>query len=938
MLGRRTAFGAVARFNGEFDPVAQHYAGKLDRVCEHCGALHWRAEATGKCVKCCQGGRVVVPAHEPSDFLKSLYTSQHADARAFINHSRHFNNSAAFASRSMRTSGSVQAAGWQPAMSFQGAPAFAMGSLGRPSNGSEPLFAAAHVVDSQAGRLLRTSRFNAYLPRSMSASDRMAAENLLPACFDDIDKCNPLTRTFKMAMEVQGTNPQEVRLTLAADRRPDSGHARSWNAPQENAEVAVVVEDGVTDNGRDIVLHLRDDPTPSAHCKFHVCMDEQCGRPVLPPNRHCGGLTCALLAGLAGQGGPTATITGSKHCCYVGPAGSRCQRTRVGGTSSLQTMPSTHQDFEGLMCPALGPGLSGWDITMTRKDSDRRLTFREFVVHRLHVRHQQHNSLFHSGRLFQQCIADQCCRHEAMRLAHLRSNAMQDKMYKTTKRSLLDWHAAGGSSDATAAAPVGTATKLPSSYMGFGSPRSVAENLQDSLAILAQEGKPDCFITMTANPSWVEITENLGPNDSAADRVDLINRVFQIKLKALIAELEGGILGGVKARIHVIEFQKRGLPHAHILIFVEDADKPTTAQVVDEVVCAEIPKEADNPALYDIITRHQLHAKCEADATCICRKQGDDCAKGFPKPFCSNTALPANNDGCPTCRRRHPFEGGNAHTRRGVVYTNECVVPYNPCLSARYNCHLNVEICNAVAAVKYMFKHCHKGQDHVMQNVSAADADTDEIAECVAARWVGSNQGFTGLFRIGLTHRRPNVHRLSLHLQDEQVVCYAPSRDAAADGGDDDQGDGVGGVDGEDGEDGDDAEADGEPDAVGVQQDGADLDWMQAAIDDGTIEGLMAAAEVVLAGGAETTLTQWMAHNAGGDPDVDEADVAFGRTLKCTKFPRHFTCAPKVGWRRRKGRGANPGAQAPETNTASRMHSVSPRRRAGASSAACAFC
>ena len=30
----------------------------------------------------------------------------------------------------------------------------------------------------------------------------------------------------------------------------------------------------------------------------------------------------------------------------------------------------------------------------------------------------------------------------------------------------------------------------------------------------------------------------------------------------------------VKAHMYVIEFQKRGLPHAHILIILEDSSKP----------------------------------------------------------------------------------------------------------------------------------------------------------------------------------------------------------------------------------------------------------------------------------------------------------------------------------------------------------------------------
>ena len=43
-----------------------------------------------------------------------------------------------------------------------------------------------------------------------------------------------------------------------------------------------------------------------------------------------------------------------------------------------------------------------------------------------------------------------------------------------------------------------------------------------------------------------------------------------MKLNAVLDDVyKKGIFGRVVANIHVIEFQKRGLPHAHILIILE---------------------------------------------------------------------------------------------------------------------------------------------------------------------------------------------------------------------------------------------------------------------------------------------------------------------------------------------------------------------------------
>ena len=49
--------------------------------------------------------------------------------------------------------------------------------------------------------------------------------------------------------------------------------------------------------------------------------------------------------------------------------------------------------------------------------------------------------------------------------------------------------------------------------------------------------------------------------------------MFHIKLASLIEDLLGidnkpGIFGRVIGKIHVIEYQKRGLPHAHILLIL----------------------------------------------------------------------------------------------------------------------------------------------------------------------------------------------------------------------------------------------------------------------------------------------------------------------------------------------------------------------------------
>jgi hypothetical protein len=137
----------------------------------------------------------------------------------------------------------------------------------------------------------------------------------------------------------------------------------------------------------------------------------------------------------------------------------------------------------------------------------------------------------------------------------------------------------------------------------------MAQNYMDAMTIVKRFGKPDFFTTMTANPAWREIVANLPPGDAAQDHPDLVARVFRIKLKKLLdLLLKDHVLGRVVAFTYVVEFQKRGLPHVHLVKIVRAADKPRTPEDIDARICAEIPdKDAGQHELFDIICNSQLH-------------------------------------------------------------------------------------------------------------------------------------------------------------------------------------------------------------------------------------------------------------------------------------------------------------------------------------------
>ena len=76
---------------------------------------------------------------------------------------------------------------------------------------------------------------------------------------------------------------------------------------------------------------------------------------------------------------------------------------------------------------------------------------------------------------------------------------------------------------------------------------------QDAIAICCYYGRADFFVTFTCNPKWEEIPAG----SSTTDRPDIIARIFNLKLQALIYDLlRKHVLGKTVADIHVIEFQK----------------------------------------------------------------------------------------------------------------------------------------------------------------------------------------------------------------------------------------------------------------------------------------------------------------------------------------------------------------------------------------------
>jgi len=323
----------------------------------------------------------------------------------------------------------------------------------------------------------------------------------------------------------------------------------------------------------------------------------------------------------------------------------------------------------------------------------------------------------------------------------------------------------------------GTRIILPSSFVG--SERHMNQLFQDSMAICRAFGKPDLFLTMTANPNWPEIQDQLwweappphGSNhrrrkQKASDRPDIVARVFEQKKIALLKEINNGLFGRVEGMVHTIEFQKRGLPHMHLLIFLQPEDKIHNADQVDKIVSAQIPDPNLHPLLYETVTTCMLHGPCgdeKPNAPCMVNGQ---CSKHFPKEFREHTLYGEN--GYPLYARPN---NGRTVEKNNFTYDNRYVVPHSPYLSSKFNCHINVEICASVESIKYIHKYIFKGHDRTTLELRD-DQNRDEIKEYLDARYIGSVESCHHMFEFAMHAASPTVYRLPVHLEDQQLVYF----------------------------------------------------------------------------------------------------------------------------------------------------------------------
>lgn len=508
--------------------------GLMNIECRKCYALHWLDEKHSKSTQtnptfgaCRLDGKIKLPMLEkPPRELRELYDGSSYHSDHFLKHIVAYNN--AFAMVSVAHKQVHFDTPGPDVYTIEGELRYRMGSL-LPSN-NQPLYSQVYFQTNEMALDIRMGR-TAYVDQNTADNQAENAtrhgqgrREILQILHDVLHQNHGYIALYKTALErlQEAGTPPDIHVYLHFDPKKDQ---RTYNLPTAD-EVAVIIPGNgqQATTGHDLILATRGGPLQRIS-EIHPAFQSLYYVLLFPRGEH--GWHTAIPLNLR------------ENENFNLPGYHEGEMRHAGEEADDDENPQQH----------------------SRRKSRKTVSQLEYYAYRLHTQRNESNHLFRARALFQRYIVDGWAQTDQSRLSWLENN--QNELRVDVLQGFVDAVATHGDANL---AEIGQRVILPSSYIG-GS-RHMFQLYQDSLALARFFAKPDFFLTVTANPRWEEITQELLPGQQPSDCPDLIARVFQEKIRKLIKKIKDGLLGGFCGNVYTIEFQKRGLPHIHILIFL----------------------------------------------------------------------------------------------------------------------------------------------------------------------------------------------------------------------------------------------------------------------------------------------------------------------------------------------------------------------------------
>ena len=165
--------------------------------------------------------------------------------------------------------------------------------------------------------------------------------------------------------------------------------------------------------------------------------------------------------------------------------------------------------------------------------------------------------------------------------------------------------------------------------------------------------------------------------------------------------------------------------------------------------------------LREKVIKYMVHQKCgqfNPNAPCMTTdKQSSHkyCSKHYPQPF--RDAFTTNSKtGRAEYRRMDNGDTATIRQKNGdneFVETdidNRYIVPYNPYLLMKYDCHICVDLVTANAVIAYIYKYCYKGCDLARARILYGG---DEIEAYKSIRYISSSEAMWRIFGFDMQKR-----------------------------------------------------------------------------------------------------------------------------------------------------------------------------------------